>query len=226
MFSISRLLYTSPVCAIKKPVYSKIGEYEKSFSHIMYQNGKLNLKKGGIMKFPVITIFLMIVSYCNCFSQENIQSYWPEKEWRTSTPEEQGFDSNRLTEIFDFVKENDTNIHSIILIRNGFKVLEAYFHPNKKGILHDVASVTKSITSMLIGIAVDKGFIKSVHQPVWEFFPEYSSIKKDKWKEELTLDDLLTMRTGLCRDYRHEKASLTQCAARITGYNSCLINLF
>jgi hypothetical protein len=105
--------------------------------------------------------------------------YYPTDTWQTSTPESQGLDSTQLAKAFDFVKKNDIPIHSLLLIRNGYLVLEAYFYPNAKGIVHDGASVTKSMTSILIGIAVDKGFIKSVNQPV------LISTGQDRYEEKL-----------------------------------------
>lgn len=125
-----------------------------------------------------------------------------EKDWPSSTPEEQGMDSKQLLEVFDFVKENDINIHSLTLIRNGHTVLDACFFPNSRGTVHDVASVTKSITSILIGIAVDKGYIKSIHQPVLDFFPERKIENLDEHKKRLTIENLLTMTTGF--DYSYD----------------------
>lgn len=134
--------------------------------------------------------------------------YYPSDTWRTSTPEAQGLDSIQLAKVFDFVKKNDIHIHSLLLIRNGHLVLEAYFYPNSKGIVHDVASVTKSITSTLIGISIDKGFIKSTDQPVLDFFADLKIANLSEYKKKLTIERLLTMRTGLCRDYTHGEQQL------------------
>jgi len=134
--------------------------------------------------------------------------YWPKDGWRTSTPEAQGFDSAKLAEVFDFVKANDTQIHSLLIIRNGFVVLDAYFFPYGRDLVHDVASITKSVTSTLIGIALDKGFIKDVTQPVLDFFPGYTPANLNEWKRKLTIENLLTMTSGLCRDYQSGEAQL------------------
>src|SRR5689334_20207615 len=68
---------------------------------------------------------------------------------------------------------NYTNIHSILISRNGQLVYEQYFNGWDKDSLHDCRSSFKSITSLLTGIAVDKGLIKDVNQKVYSFFPEF-----------------------------------------------------
>jgi hypothetical protein len=97
--------------------------------------------------------------------------YWPTEGWRTTTPEEQGMDSQRLAEAMEYLQEQDDfNIHSLLIIRNGYIVADAYFHPFAQGSLHDIASVTKSFMSTLIGIAIAKGFIESTGEQVLDFF--------------------------------------------------------
>jgi len=124
--------------------------------------------------------------------------YWPTEEWRASTPEEQGMDSVVLAEALDFLQKGkeDFNVHSILIIRNGYLVMDAYFYPFTQGSLHDLASVTKSFTSTLIGIAINEGYIKSVDESVLGFFPEKTIANVDANKEDMTLEDLLTMRSG------------------------------
>ena len=62
--------------------------------------------------------------------------------------------------------------------------------------MHNLASVTKAITSALVGIAIDNGFIKDVNEKVYSFFPEYSQLN-DEEKDRITLEHLLTMTSGL-----------------------------
>ncbi len=146
------------------------------------------------------TIIVLITFYlaCICYgsNQEILKDLWPTQGWKTATPESQGLDSEELVKAFDFIRENDINIHSMMIIRNGYLVLDAYFYPYALGTVHDLASVTKSVTSALIGIAIDKGYIKNVHQPIVDFFPEYEVEYLDEYKKMLTLEHLLTMRSG------------------------------
>ena len=133
--------------------------------------------------------------------------YWPTEGWRTSTPEEQGMDSEMLVAMMGAFqsKQLSYNIDSITIIRNGFMVFDTTFYPFQPNEKHIVHSCTKSIVSALIGIAIELGYIKSVRQPVLDLFPERAVVNLTPEKEAMTLEDVLTMATGLdCRDsYLH-----------------------
>jgi len=123
--------------------------------------------------------------------------YWPTAGWRASTPEEQGMDSAVLAESLAALNKNPINIHSLLVVRHGYLVLEAYFAPFAPNSQHDVASVTKSVTATLIGIAVDKGLIRSLDEPVLGFFPQRTVANLDDRKKAITVAHLLTMSSGL-----------------------------
>ena len=95
------------------------------------------------------------------------------------------------------------NIDSILIAREGRLVFEEYFNYHSRTNAHDVASVSKSITSILIGLAIEQRHIVSIQDKVLTFFPEYTSLKvEDPRKEDITIEDLLTMRSGLeCDDW-------------------------
>ena len=118
------------------------------------------------------------------------------RDWPTAAPEEVGIDSAPLVELLDFIRERQIPVHSIQLVRRGRLVLDAYFFPYDGRTRHDVASVTKSITSTLIGLAIERGFIRNVQQPVSEFFPGRAIAGFDDRKRKQTLEHLLTMQSG------------------------------
>lgn len=160
--------------------------------------------------YPLGRIFLLLLGAVLAEGQGTSTNYWPAAEWRTSSPERQGVNSRDLARIFGTVRARQIPIHSLIVIRNGYLVLEAYFHPFSTGNVHDLASVTKSVMSTLIGIAIDKGYIKSVDQPVLDFFPGRRSPRMDdRWKR-LTVKHLLTMTSGFCEDFRSGEQQLTR----------------
>jgi CubicO group peptidase (beta-lactamase class C family) len=124
-------------------------------------------------------------------------SYWPTKGWHTCTPEEQHMDSQKLTRMLEAVKEKQVNLHSLLVIRNGYIVSETYFQSYDETKKHELYSCTKSFISTLVGIAIDKGYIDKVDRPVLDFFPDRSFENRDVRKDAMTLEDLLTMRSGL-----------------------------
>ena len=116
------------------------------------------------------------------------------KSFPVSTPEEQGISSQVLDSLMYFVKSTNQNIHHLTILRNNHTILDTDFYPYSSHNLHDLASVTKSITSLLIGIAIDKGYLKDENEPVLNFFPEIT--KHNQQLNSLTIKDLLTMRSG------------------------------
>jgi CubicO group peptidase (beta-lactamase class C family) len=133
--------------------------------------------------------FLLISLFLNFSAHTQIQ-----KIWKTSSPEEQGMNSLIFANAIKQAKQNGTNIHSLLIIKNNHIVLDASFYPFKNTYVHDLASVTKSIASLLMGIAIDKKFIKSENEPIVNFFPEYK-IKNDTL-QTVTIKDLLNMSSG------------------------------
>ncbi len=122
--------------------------------------------------------------------------YWPTNSWRTSTPEEQGFDSAKLAQGLRSLREKQQNIDSLMLIRNGYVVLDAYFSPYDGTFPHDLASVTKSVTTTLIAIAADQGYL-DLDRPVVSYFPGRTIANLDERKARLTVRHLVEMRNGM-----------------------------
>lgn len=85
------------------------------------------------------------------------------------------------------------NTAGIAVVKNGDLVYEQYFGDCDADNFIHVFSVTKSVISALIGIALDKGYINSLDQKVLEFFPDYQVDQQEKTIQEVTIRDLLTM---------------------------------
>lgn len=121
------------------------------------------------------------------------RSYEPTTEWQTADPTCLGMDPAKLSELEPMIKSEYSNINGIVVVRHGSIAYERYYNGYSPDVVHHVASVTKSIISALIGIAIDSGYIKDVNQKVLEFFPEYVSETADRQKREITIRHLLTM---------------------------------
>lgn len=131
-------------------------------------------------------------------------------DWKVSNLGNENMDTIMYNQIIDDLVNNKKfkRMHSILIAKNGKLVAEDYFYGYHKEKPHDLRSANKIITSILMGICIDKGYIKTIDQKVIDFFPEHT--KNENWKGsygELTIKDLLTMSTGLdCNDW--DKSSI------------------
>jgi CubicO group peptidase (beta-lactamase class C family) len=123
--------------------------------------------------------------------------YWPTTDWRTSSPEDQQMDSQKLAQMLDTVRDEKINLHSLLIIRHGYIVNETYFPPYAADRKHELYSVTKSYVSTLVGIAIDQGYIDSLDHRVLDYFPDKTFKNVDDRKKAMTVGDLVTMRAGL-----------------------------
>ncbi|MET0785155.1 MAG: serine hydrolase [Paenisporosarcina sp.] len=88
-------------------------------------------------------------------------------------------------------------INSVLINKDSERVFEYYKNKKQKSKLHKINSCTKSIMSILIGVALDKQFIKSIETPIHEFFPKIFKEQSDNRKMGITIRHLLTMTEGL-----------------------------
>jgi len=175
-------------------------------------------------KKTTLMIFLLLI-FTNVFLMTGIvkgqiktATYWPTNEWNDTDPSDQDMNNTTIYEMYDFIEEYSVNLHSVSIVRNGFLVHEEYIsnyeireeksygsEPDYYGIdvvingsLHAQFSSTKTIIALLIGIAIDKGFIDNVNQTFASFFPilNYNTPSK----EEITIEHLLTMTSGIYGD--------------------------
>ncbi|MGE6257271.1 serine hydrolase domain-containing protein [Heyndrickxia sporothermodurans] len=115
--------------------------------------------------------------------------YWPTIEDAAALK----IDLKKLSKIDPIIKSEYSNINGIVVVRNGYIAYEKYYNGYGPDDTHHVASVTKSIISALIGIAIDAGYIQNIDQKVLDFFPDYVPDANDSQKREITLRHLLTM---------------------------------
>jgi len=130
--------------------------------------------------------------------------------WETASLSSVNVAAEPLKELIERITSGGyKSIRSVLIIKNNKLVLEEYF-PREEGDRraqafqrvspHEQTSATKSVTSILIGIAIDQGLIRGVDEKVSKFFPEYAQVFSEAGKEEIRLKDLLTMTAGLSWD--------------------------
>ena len=122
---------------------------------------------------------------------------WPTPAWTESSPVAQGVSSNELADALEFARARQINIHSLTVVRNGVIILDAYFYPFTREMRHDVASVTKSVVSLLAGIAIGEGHFEGVQQPVVDVLPKTETRGLEHGKAQLRIGHLLAMQSGL-----------------------------
>jgi CubicO group peptidase (beta-lactamase class C family) len=114
-------------------------------------------------------------------------------EWRIQEPESLGVNGKKLKELNQIIPKKYKHLNGIVIVKNGTCIMESYYNGFTNEDSHPVASVTKSVLSALIGIAIDKGMIGGIQEKVVDFFPEYKVGSNDLLKKSITIQHLLTM---------------------------------
>ena len=150
-----------------------------------------------------IVIFVIITAILLAFGgavaeTETTLDYFPTDGWQTTTPETQGMDSAVLAQAVTYLQNSNLRPDQLLVIRNGYIVADATFAPYRGG-RHDVASVSKSVLSTLLGIAIDNGYIGSVEDTVGRYI---GNLVGDN-KSDITIHDLITMQSGFVISGNH-----------------------
>ncbi|MDZ4727534.1 MAG: serine hydrolase [Leptospira sp.] len=173
-------------------------------------------KNNLISKF--ILLFFWIISHLEATPSTAVDCPTPiaDKDWQISNTFDSEFDRDKFCNIIQQVSSESSGFHSLIIERHGKLIIEIYNTRKDKpfnkryglrfpfdgetifdvNTLHDVRSVSKSVTSLLFGIAIDKKIIESVDLPVINSYPEFT-ISKDDHRQSITWKHLLTMSSGL-----------------------------
>ncbi len=181
----------------------------------------------GILAGIALVMATVIIALIGCRSQPEGPYQIPPVTgdgWSTASLSEVGMDEKPINELLNMLSQpNEHDINSLLVVKDGKLVFETYY-PGEDGALtdkisfirknfdrdtkHCLASTTKTFTSIMFGIALDQGKISDVDESVFVSFPDYAELKDDA-KGQITLRDLLTMRSGLPWDestYRYDDA--------------------
>jgi len=165
------------------------------------------------MRKAVLIILICLFLLAGCAPADGITPPSTGDGWQTASPASVGLDGAKLDDMAAAITAGEyENVHGIVIIKNSKLVFEQYFPGHMWAFegdqfhgdpidydadtLHNLASVTKSFTSALIGIAVDRGHIAGVNETLFSYFPEYAHLET-AGKDEITLERLLTMTSGL-----------------------------
>ncbi len=156
------------------------------------------------MKTKLILMVLTVVLISGCLSrdtQDDSYRYQPPEQrndgWPVSSLAAEAIDTALIEEFIEKARSRVYNwVHTVHIVRNGKLVLEAFLYRSFINQRHELQSCTKSVTSTLIGLAIDKGMIPSVEVPLFDFFPDYAHLS-DEGKMKIKLHHTLTMSMGL-----------------------------
>jgi CubicO group peptidase (beta-lactamase class C family) len=126
-------------------------------------------------------------------------SYFPTStSWRSADANVVGMQGSRLNALSETIAAGSyPGVNSLVIVRHGYLVTERYFNGTSAATAQTVQSVTKSVTSLLAGVAIDKGLL-TPNARVLAVLPEYESLASmDARKGEITLRHLLEMRSGI-----------------------------
>lgn len=123
------------------------------------------------------------------------ETIWPTQQWLTSMPEEQGMDSAALATLIDFGASR--NLDSLLIVRHGRIVIDAYYAPYNADLLHVINSSTKAVVGTLAAITLKDGLLDSTSHPLMDFFDGQGVANLDDKKKSITLQSLLDMTSGM-----------------------------
>ncbi len=156
-------------------------------------------------KFNVLILLGFLFTIFNSYlpvhvdAQVSDPDYWPTAGWLVATPESQGLDSTWYRQMENYISgwESSATLRSILIVRHGYLVYENYFQVQSRiNQTRNIFSCTKSVTSALIGIAISQGYL-SLNDYMVDFFSHLTIDNLDARKEAVTVEDLLTMTSGL-----------------------------
>jgi CubicO group peptidase (beta-lactamase class C family) len=170
----------------------------------MFLSGKIT----GQNRFRKIKVFVLAALTATLFSSSKIQS---DRIPVLTTDNPVGIlDTVRINNLNSGIVNGDYgHVRTLLIFKNDSLIFDRYYHHKKDRYkptdVHGLQSATKSITSLLVGILLDKGYIQSIDQKVLTFFPEYKIT--DSLKNLITIKDLLLMASGI--SWNEDKVDLT-----------------
>lgn len=152
----------------------------------------------------VFLIPAFVLLFCSTsFPQTNDYEYQVPKKlndgWEVSSLKDEGIDEETIEEVSQLIRDTNSyeNVLSMLIVKNGKLVHEEYSPYCQRNTLHWMASITKTITSTLIGIAIDKGYIESADAKLYELLPKFANHFKGPEKRKIALKHIMTMTSGL-----------------------------
>ncbi len=156
------------------------------------------------VKLSILVLLMNSLSYGQTYTYTQPEVL--QDGWVTNNLKSKQIDTTLVYKLFHQLQNGEHQIHSVLLVKNKELIIEEYFNGHTANNTHDLRSATKSIRSILMGIAIDKGFIASINDPISNYLKNPTPKKNlDQRKEKITINHLLTMSSGLdCNDWNQK----------------------
>lgn len=142
------------------------------------------------MRTPVPLGLALLIGYCSVSAQTPA-------EWPASAPSQEGLDAATLARLDRHTQAELPHVRSLLIARHGQLVFEKYYGDAARDELQNIQSMTKSVSSALVGIALKKGLITSLDNSVVGYFPECRNDIHDERVRSITIRHILTMSSGI-----------------------------
>ncbi|MCB2210043.1 beta-lactamase family protein [bacterium] len=142
-------------------------------------------------------------------------------DWEESTPEKQGLDPDLLARFYYDAAQLDT-LYSVLVIKDGYLISEQYFNEGSVEQKALMQSVSKSYFSAFVPVAIEQGCIPGIDARLVDYFPEMADQITDPRKNQITVEDILQMRSG----YPDEETDQAYMDALYWGLYPPLIEAF
>jgi CubicO group peptidase (beta-lactamase class C family) len=153
--------------------------------------------------WALLFLFFVAAFFVAGFSQSQESVYQIPKKlnngWNVASLRDVNIDQAKIEEVTREILDVGSyeNVLSMLIVKDGKLVHEAYSPYCQRNTLHWMASITKTITSTLIGIAIDKGYIESVDTKLYELLPLFTEEFKDPQKRKIAVKHMISMTSGL-----------------------------
>lgn len=174
----------------------------------LFRKSKTNIKTKLLTGFVSIIILMGTISLLNFIfkwhpldlnppfsSSQSFEVNYEPYEWKNETPETYGYTNEILSDYFDKLDKWE-RLRGLLIVKDDKLIVEKYFSGTTKYSAFNIHSITKSITSALVGLAIQHDYIKSETDLVLPFFPEYQNYPFGDFKKALAIKHLLSMRGG------------------------------
>ncbi len=149
------------------------------------------------MRRPTVLLLILICFSNSTYCSDSDKQLTQENRWKEATLESVGINAEIINRASKLIEEGTyQGQRSLVIIKDSKLVFEAYYDGYDQNDLFRIYSISKSVTSLLIGIALDNGYLKDENEPIRKLLPQYSALMRNEPKSTITLRNVLTLTPG------------------------------